>query len=272
VFLSSVSCGIVLHAEVAMKPKRRWLLAGCLFLGITGLLLTVPPIRNWIWYAPAGWLRGEAFYEGLPTSYWRDKLVADREWLVEPGGFPGNPKRPQRGPRAWYERLMTYLGMRAVPFQAARLRHRIPRDAEGLPWPVELIGQTAARPVLLELAHDRTAWIRCVAYRSLGHPATCEPEGLAALTAALDDPDAKVRGAALLTLYNLGPGAKEASPALRRHLNDPAWTCNLGSSSPAIGWIGARETLLAIDPELAKEAGIVSTAPALAFLCPISVP
>ena len=50
--------------------RRRLLLALALLLFVVGLLL-VPSVR-WPLY---GWLRGEAFYQGMPTSYWHAEIV-----------------------------------------------------------------------------------------------------------------------------------------------------------------------------------------------------
>ena len=48
--------------------RRRWrLLLALTLLLLAGGLALVPGVR-WPVY---GWLRGEAFYQGRPTSYWR---------------------------------------------------------------------------------------------------------------------------------------------------------------------------------------------------------
>lgn len=48
--------------------SRRVVLGG-LLIGILALVVCLEPTRvTW------GWLRGEAFYEGRPTSYWRGEL------------------------------------------------------------------------------------------------------------------------------------------------------------------------------------------------------
>ncbi len=52
---------------------QTWLLACCLlFLGVALGLLESQRILS-------GWIRGEAFYKGRPTSYWREALYAERE-------------------------------------------------------------------------------------------------------------------------------------------------------------------------------------------------
>src|SRR5579862_4720093 len=53
-----------------MPMTRRWFLLILLLLLLLGSLLLVPSVR-WPVY---GWLRGEAFYQGKPTSYWSQKI------------------------------------------------------------------------------------------------------------------------------------------------------------------------------------------------------
>ena len=50
--------------------KRRRLVLVFLLLPLLGGLLLIPQVR-WPVY---GWLRGEAFYQGMPTSYWRGRI------------------------------------------------------------------------------------------------------------------------------------------------------------------------------------------------------
>ena len=70
--------------------RRRPTLVLVLVLLLVGGLLLVPSIR-WPVY---GWLRGEAFYQGLPTSYWRAEIARVDEWptltdqLLERIGMP----------------------------------------------------------------------------------------------------------------------------------------------------------------------------------------
>jgi hypothetical protein len=57
--------------------KRRWRpwLALLLLLLLVSSLLLVPSVR-WHVY---GWLKGEAFYQGKPTSYWRERILSHLE-------------------------------------------------------------------------------------------------------------------------------------------------------------------------------------------------
>jgi hypothetical protein len=80
-----------------MKRRRRfWLLLALLLLVVGGLLI-VPAVR-WPIY---GWLKGEAFYQGMPTSYWRERIQnhlearlarlrgVERPWIIEAMGDLG---------------------------------------------------------------------------------------------------------------------------------------------------------------------------------------
>ena len=56
---------------VSIKPaKHPWRLWVVLLLLLVGGLLLVPAV-HWPVY---GWLRGEAFYQGMPTSYWHSQI------------------------------------------------------------------------------------------------------------------------------------------------------------------------------------------------------
>ena len=50
--------------------KRRWLLWLALLL-LVGTSFFLPPVS----WRVIGWTRGEAFYQGRPTSYWRKELL-----------------------------------------------------------------------------------------------------------------------------------------------------------------------------------------------------
>jgi hypothetical protein len=70
-----------------MRLRRR-----CLLAGMVGLLLALPWLL-WGGYALVALLRGEHFYHGLPTSYWRRQLAGPgNEWrhrrLTKAEAFP----------------------------------------------------------------------------------------------------------------------------------------------------------------------------------------
>jgi len=57
--------------------KRRWrLLIGLALLLLVGGALLHPDVHWWL----LGWYRGEAFYQGRPSSYWLQQLRATAKW------------------------------------------------------------------------------------------------------------------------------------------------------------------------------------------------
>ncbi len=71
---------------------------------------------------------------------------------------------------------------------------------------------------------DPDARVRREAAAKLGNAGPADPAALPALTDALNDPDAAVRRAAILALVKFGPAAREAAPALeelRQRDRDP---------------------------------------------------
>ena len=96
------------------KSRRRWLL----LIALVGVALSV-------YFEPThcvrGWLWGEAFFDGRPTSWWRLVVL---EYV--------DPKEPNR----WTE-----FNTRIVP-----------EDWHGTAFP--LVGDPAAKPVFRELAND----------------------------------------------------------------------------------------------------------------------
>jgi hypothetical protein len=69
-----------------------------------------------VWLEPTrvgwGWLRGEAFYQGRPTSYWRALIERDlqmepRKLLAQVFPLPGAAQ-----PAAWWDRFREWIGYR----------------------------------------------------------------------------------------------------------------------------------------------------------------
>lgn len=58
--------------------KRRWLLRLALLL-LVGTSSLLPPV----YWRVIGWTRGEAFYQGRPTSYWRTQIQGNKWALNE---------------------------------------------------------------------------------------------------------------------------------------------------------------------------------------------
>jgi hypothetical protein len=67
-----------------MRKRPRLYLAGML-TGAVLLLALLSPRGRWaVW----GWLRGEAFYHGRPTSYWRSRLADWNDLVFYPPASP----------------------------------------------------------------------------------------------------------------------------------------------------------------------------------------
>jgi hypothetical protein len=109
------------------RNKRRWLL-GTAF----GLVVLVVA-----WFEPThvirGWLRGEAFYDGRPTSYWAAE--------IERWEWDGKP--------IWYRHCEGTKQYRHRPLLPGRLGALIPEPEA--PWPALLDGDKEGLPVLNEL-------------------------------------------------------------------------------------------------------------------------
>ncbi len=87
------------------SKRRRWYwLAALVVLGGFGLWLE--PTR-----VPYGWLRGETFYQGRPTSYWRGEMQQWRYGMGFAGGGVGWQREPnwleQKFPEHFPRRLET---------------------------------------------------------------------------------------------------------------------------------------------------------------------
>jgi HEAT repeat protein len=73
----------------------------------------------------------------------------------------------------------------------------------------------------LEVLKRPNALERRKAVQVLGNVGGADPAVLPALTGAVGDRDAGVRGEAVLALLKMGPPAREAAPALRAAEKDP---------------------------------------------------
>ncbi len=111
-----------------LKRWKTWLLTFCL-VGIVLCALESQRILT-------GWLRGEAFYQGRPTSYWRGELEGYRNTSFL--SFSS------------YDIVILEKKMGFLERNLGWLR----KDAqEEEPWPL-LTGDPAALPVLEELSQD----------------------------------------------------------------------------------------------------------------------
>ena len=120
--------------------KRRLLRWSLLLALLAAFAVWLEPTRV-IW----GWLRGEAFYQGRPTSWWRTELNRwERQlWGGGPNMLPAERwVRHKTGFEAWLDRI------RRAPDQ---------QDDAAPQW---LRGDPAAEAVLRELMHDELEPVR----------------------------------------------------------------------------------------------------------------
>jgi len=122
---------------------RRWRLWLSLFLLLLlGGLLLVPQVR----WPIHGWLRGEAFYHGMPTSYWSREI---QRWKGS-GGYSGPACGNQPLQRlTWADELKQYFGFAT---------YRMPEVLDTPPL---------ALPVLRELTEDARPEVRSCAVRAI---------------------------------------------------------------------------------------------------------
>ncbi len=111
------------------KRRRTWLL----LLAVVGL--TFAGLYEHVTHAGRGWLRGEAFYQGRPTSYWR--VLVELDLRDDPKNLRGKSFREP--PLTFWERAMDRIWARPLPRSSVALNYR---SAE------------AAEAVLIELAND----------------------------------------------------------------------------------------------------------------------
>jgi HEAT repeat protein len=229
--------------------KTRRLIAVTFFLLVLGGLLAFSPIRIQV----VGFFRGENFFQGLPTSYWRQQAVehgrfrkerSTREW----GGLVVVP--PSRSPTCWTDSLLSVFRMIA--------------GTEDPDFRV-FQGDAAALAVLMDLLRDPEPGIRqsaCEGLEEIGPPAAPavpalierliagEPPvrghaaealgkiGAAAVRPLLEKLSSEANGeeAIFLTLGNIGPDAAPAILVLLAAVKDK----NRHDASRALGRIGPR--------------------------------
>jgi hypothetical protein len=206
--------------------------------GLTLVLLAasqIPFVRSGV----TGLLRGESFYRGRPTSYWREEL---KEWKDE---------LPQ--PTDWFWPLRQVLPDRFLPdappvYVLSLFSGRCMMGGELEPNPRLSMfgGDPDAVGVLVELLRDPEAWVRCDAAQALGAVGPGGEAGVPALVVALDDESLEVARNAAWALGEMGPGAKAAVPALTREVGRGRWpVCDT-----------AVDALKKIDPETAGTTAI----------------
>jgi hypothetical protein len=125
------------------KRRRTWL-----------LLLTLIGVALALYFEPThcvrGWLWGEAFYDGRPTSWWREELEC---WQAEKAGWGDPSFFTYSRMQTTFEKMMSWLPRRPAEDEAIEelrtvlLGPRVLRDKETV-------------PVLLELKDDLSPKIR----------------------------------------------------------------------------------------------------------------
>lgn len=115
---------------VSVVKRLRLLLVLIVALLVGGALFLLPSVR-WPVY---GWIKGEAFYEGRPTSYWRLEALKLIDWQEEQA--TGRTRQP-----SWVDRLLPTDG----PFLFAN---------------EVLEGDAAFQPVLTEMLKDQDPRVR----------------------------------------------------------------------------------------------------------------
>jgi hypothetical protein len=127
------------------RRLRRWSL---LLVILAAFAVWLEPTRV-VW----GWLRGEAFYQGKPTSWWSREIQQWTSYLwVE--GFP--PEKTTRKVRV----------SAREPTSFEELLGRFVKLPEAT-WPTLLDGDPNGRPILQELLHDPSRFVRELAEEAL---------------------------------------------------------------------------------------------------------
>jgi hypothetical protein len=83
--------------------KRRLLRWSLILVILAAFAVWLEPTRV-VW----GWLRGEAFYRGRPTSFWRG--VIERDLHTEPDLLHAKTFPARLPPATWWERCRQWIG------------------------------------------------------------------------------------------------------------------------------------------------------------------
>jgi len=161
--------------------KRRWRLLVCLGLLLAAVGTVLHPAVHW---RLVGWAKGEAFYQGRPTSWWADSILA------VPRDTP--PSKSSLGSR-W---LLDWLSG--------------PPPRYGQELELVLVAMVRDRdnlPLLLQLHAHEASFVRFVAVTLLGEMDPVTPEVTAALVKSLDDSDQEVSAQAAKCLRKVDPEA-----------------------------------------------------------------
>jgi hypothetical protein len=177
-----------------MKRRRRLWLALVLLLFVAASFM-LPAVR----WRVIGWVKGEAFYEGRPTSYWANEID---EWLT----FQALGQSA-----SWSERFFKAVGLdyqrrRPEPVVLGPLFELSKHDgpARDLYRPIN----AAAIPVLVDLLKDRRESVRQKAVSAFFFASDQgDPAIRVAVIAALGDESELVRESAVWALRWIDPEA-----------------------------------------------------------------
>ena len=126
-----------------MRNRRRLAIAVLLMAAVATFFL--PPV----YWRVTGWVKGEAFYDGRPTSWWSAELRGCQLWI--PGGdLPASRMRNPSNWEEWWARISGNYDAYSV---------------SGLP---DFDHNPAAVPLLEELLHDPDFGTGYIAASALG--------------------------------------------------------------------------------------------------------
>ena len=175
--------------------SRRMLLRAGLLLGVVlvGALLS-PGVRWRLW----GWLHGEAFHRGRPTSYWAGRMRGNQRALVSEDMDPTGPT------------VRVFLAVSVPPWAPLENALRIRLGLGELPPGEVFLDEhdwARAVPVLTALLKDADPQVRVMAGSFLKLMGPEARKAVPALVGALKDDDANVRAAAARALKRIDPQA-----------------------------------------------------------------
>jgi hypothetical protein len=177
---------------------RRRLLLGLVLPLLAGSTLSLPAVHGRL----IGWARGQAFFEGRPTSWWeREIRTAYGLALSDEHGVPYRWYVRKPPPSTWESFTSLLLGYPSMDTQDPSLTD----------------GDPKALPVLVELIRSPHAKARWVAVSGLGALGRKAPEALPALMAAArDDGDEEVRLTAIWEVRRIDPDAADRAAPVDR--------------------------------------------------------
>jgi HEAT repeat protein len=234
--------------------KMRWLMWLGLVLALLAAGLLVEPTRV-VW----GYLHGESFYHGRPTSYWRGALldqapavhVATRSALKE-GGVGAVPVliellATEQGPsyaevRWTVAELLRDLGPEAAAATPALLAALQDPDPHVRHVVTAALGEIAPadKEVIAALVSRLRTGDRLSAVKALGHFAADAREAVPTLVELVKDPDTETRLTAVIILGEIGPDAALAVRVLTEALRDADATVR-EHAAESLGQIGTED-------------------------------